>query len=635
MKNFSILRPIESTGCAALHPWFALSAALVVLALPVATVIAAPLHAWEKLEITLRAAKTYANPYTDTQVWVDLRGPGFARRCYGYWDGGDTFRVRVLATSPGTWTWTSGSSPEDSGLQGKNGEFTAVAWLEGERIENPNRRGFLRPTANGHALEYDDGTAFFYLADTWWSCSTWRYPWKGQTPKPQYVPGPGMGFEEAIQFRRHQGYNGVAVIAAYPSWQTEGPPEIKDAAGISLRRSWSVGNRCTLMPDESGHVPFHFPGKVPGFETIVPDMDRINPAYFRSLDRNMQYLSDQGFVPFFESIRRDQTTAWRQYYDWPGSFWRFLQYLVARYGCYNIIFSGIHADALGKPWLSGPEWNEVLTAHLQRYGPMPFVRLRSTNISGSTYRQYGHGSAAPWLTLHGVGNAPRDHRIFPLLEKMFQLPDPLPMLNNEPFYPHSANPQAAKVRGDQAANTRACAYGSVLNGALAGHVYGTQGYYLSGEDPRTGVQPYVWEALNGERFLEVGRQMAYLKDFILSEGKDYRDLVPDRASLAPNESAPGMEDWYLSGWSSLMRTADAGLLLAYFEVQSLRAQIKNLPAGARYQAQWFNPRTGGWGDASEGVLQVPGNGLLKVPEFPRGGNVANEDWALKLKRSTK
>ena len=59
-------------------------------------VMAETVHVWEKVEVTLHTQKTYQNPYTDVTVWVDLRGPGFERRCYGFWDGGDTFRVRVL-----------------------------------------------------------------------------------------------------------------------------------------------------------------------------------------------------------------------------------------------------------------------------------------------------------------------------------------------------------------------------------------------------------------------------------------------------------------------------------------------------------------------------------------------------------
>jgi len=45
---------------------------------------AGPVHPWEKVEIVLHAAKPYANPYFDVDVWVDLTGPGFSKRCYGF-----------------------------------------------------------------------------------------------------------------------------------------------------------------------------------------------------------------------------------------------------------------------------------------------------------------------------------------------------------------------------------------------------------------------------------------------------------------------------------------------------------------------------------------------------------------------
>ena len=65
-------------------------------------------HPWEKQELTFTAAGKYANPYTDVTVWVDLTGPHFEKRVYGFWDGGAAFRVRVVATEPGTWRWRSG-----------------------------------------------------------------------------------------------------------------------------------------------------------------------------------------------------------------------------------------------------------------------------------------------------------------------------------------------------------------------------------------------------------------------------------------------------------------------------------------------------------------------------------------------
>ena len=135
--------------------------------LPVAGAGAAgPVGVWTKVEITLQVDKAYDNPYKDVEVWVDLTGPDFEKRCYGFWDGGKTFRVRVMATAPGSWTWRSGASKSDSGLAGVTGRFKALAWTEAQKAQNPCRRGMIRACANGHAFEYADKTPFFLMGDT-------------------------------------------------------------------------------------------------------------------------------------------------------------------------------------------------------------------------------------------------------------------------------------------------------------------------------------------------------------------------------------------------------------------------------------------------------------------------------------
>src|SRR6266702_7806588 len=148
-----------------------------VLLLALAIPASAAVHVWEKLELSFTSTRSFTNPYTDASVWVDLTGPNFKKRVYGFWDGGQAFKVRVLASAPGTWTWRSGSTPSDPGLAGKTGTFTAIEWTEAEKLQNPLRRGFLRPTANHHALEQADGTPFFVIGDTWYSVGTNRFPW--------------------------------------------------------------------------------------------------------------------------------------------------------------------------------------------------------------------------------------------------------------------------------------------------------------------------------------------------------------------------------------------------------------------------------------------------------------------------
>src|ERR1035437_10163286 len=108
------------------------------------------MHVWEVREIERRAAHPYANPYTDVDGRLDLQGSGFSQRVYGFWDGGDTFRVRVVATASGDWKWTNGSNqPSDTGSNANPGPSPAPGGPEAGKPLNPNRRGFLRSTANG------------------------------------------------------------------------------------------------------------------------------------------------------------------------------------------------------------------------------------------------------------------------------------------------------------------------------------------------------------------------------------------------------------------------------------------------------------------------------------------------------
>src|SRR5690349_14665491 len=65
---------------------------------------------------------------------------------------------------------------------------------------------------------------------------------------------------------------------------------------------------------------------VPGYETVFPDLNRVNPEYFKYVDRKIDYLNEQGFVPFIEVSRRDASEVWKKYYGWPDSYARFIQY---------------------------------------------------------------------------------------------------------------------------------------------------------------------------------------------------------------------------------------------------------------------------------------------------------------------
>ncbi|HPR74348.1 MAG TPA: DUF5060 domain-containing protein [Bacteroidales bacterium] len=610
------------------------------LVVPVKGLCADPvsIHVWEMYEITLRAEKEYNNYYADVTCWVDLTGPGFSKRIYGFWDGDDIFRFRIVATGTGRWQWKSGSDQaDDRGLNDHSGELDAVRWTEKELEENPNRRGFVRPSENGHALQYADGTPFFMIGDTWLAGTTWRLPFRNAASPDDYVPGPGIGFEDAVTYRKKQGFNSVSMIASYPNWEADlNANTYADENGLYLRNAWEKfdylvadGNMTSKdMRDESGNRPFRMSDEHKG----VADFDRIIPEYFQSLDKKMHYLSEQGFVPLIESVRRDNCPAWKAYFDFNESYSRYIQYLISRYGAYNILFSGIHLDWIPKEYsLTADEFNEVLTYHLNKYGPLPFGQPHTTLINNSTFTQFGHADDCPWLTMHSVGNRPRDHRVSMALEELFNLDPVYPAINFEPYYtgwdheinmPDNERPPANSERDNYF--SRAQMYGSVLSGGLSGHVHGTAAYDITSTGEPAGFRPHIWDALK----YESGEYMQFLGKFILSEGDRYQELQICHADISP-QKAPGSPESGLDGWAYMMRTTQKDLAFLYFEKESVLPQLTGFLPKQTYSVEWYNTMNGNWYDAL--TVQTDRKGNLVMPPFPDGNNPAANDHAAKIK----
>lgn len=598
---------------------------------------AAKLHPWEIVEITLKAEQQYSNYYTDVTCWVDLKGPSFEKRIYGFWDGDNIFRVRIVATQPGLWQWKSGSNQAtDKGLNNHTDSFEAIAWTKEELAENPNRHGFIRPTANGHALQYADGTPFFMIGDTWLAGTTWRLPFRGAATSDNYTPGPGIGFEDAVNYRKNQGFNSVSMISCFPNWEAdENPSTYANKDGIYVRNAWEkfdylVENGSMTaknMRDEYGNLSFAMSKEHKG----VADFNQIIPAYFRSLDKKMQYLSEQGFVSLLETVRRDMCPTWKAYFDFNETYARFVQYLISRYGAYNIFFSGIHLDWIPKEYsLTADEFNEALTYHLNKYGPLPFGQPHTTLINNSTYLQFGHYKQCPWLTMHSVGNKPRDHRVSGAIDTLFNLVPAYPAINFEPYYtgwnheinmPNGERPPANSERDNYFA--RAQMYGSVLSGALSGHVHGTAAYDITTTGEPEGMRPHIWEALK----YESGNYMQHLNAFIFSEGRRFQNLQPAWRNIHP-QKAPNAPEKGLDGWSYMMITPEKDLALLYFENQAVIPEITGFIPNTSYSLAWFNTVTGAWSEKT--TLQSNKKGIIAIPSFPEGNKIAGNDWAAKI-----
>ncbi|MGD0745094.1 MAG: DUF4038 domain-containing protein [Verrucomicrobiota bacterium] len=582
----------------------------------------AAVHVWEKQELTFSAARSYTNAYTDVTVWVDLTGPGFKKRVYGFWDGGSTFRVRLVATEPGAWRWRSGSTPSDPGLAGKRGSFTAVEWTEAEKEQNPLRRGCLRATPNHHALEQADGTPFFVIGDTWYSVGANRFLWRDDDQ--ERPMGPTAGFKDYVRYRKAQGYNWVNVIAAFPNWMTDGQPwyvVMNDPAKTVVRSAWlEFGANTAKNMDNEGGRPFVFPGKVPGFENMFPDVNRVNPEYFHYVDRKIDYLNEQGFVPFIEVSRRDASVCWKKYYGWPDSYARFIQYIWSRYQANNTVLSPVHLDTISDS-LGPDDFIAAINVVKEKYGLPPFGSLLSANANPSTLENWGDDS---WVTLHQIGNR-REHNNYWYLTEIYRQPHPKPALNGEPYYSGYVDARGLNggYRYGAAGGTekddqfvRSAMYGSFLSGGLAGHVYGAEGIWGADIEPAAPIK--MWDAFQWNS----GAQMRHLRTFAMSLGKRYQELAPDADLVSPNKTQNLLS---YEGWAYCARTPDKENFLVYFEKGCGLSQVRGAKLLATYRAQWFDPRNGTWQDVGDGMLRSDNVGIIKLPALP-----GDNDWGLRL-----
>lgn len=122
---------------------------------------------WVAEEITFISEKKYENPFEDVNVDLLLYGNGRLYTVPGFWDGGDTWKIRFVCPSSGTWYFkTVCSDEENTSLHSRTGKIVCTEY-SGEL--DIYKKGFVTTSYGKKYLTYADGTPFFYLGDTHWS----------------------------------------------------------------------------------------------------------------------------------------------------------------------------------------------------------------------------------------------------------------------------------------------------------------------------------------------------------------------------------------------------------------------------------------------------------------------------------
>lgn len=252
-----------------------------------------PAPQWQEVEIAFTASRPTANPYTDTEAWVDfVHDDGTTMRRPMFWDGGRTFRVRFASTRPsGSWRWTARDRDRDPGIEGRTGTLRATAGSQA-RPTAFGAHGFWKIPPGGRNLVHADGTPRLLCADT-----AWALPWRATAEQ----------VEVYARDRRAKGFNAVLLMTVQPDMEARGPRSRTEDLGFDV-----------------------------GFEDLPRGaLRQLVPEYFRTFDRLVDVLVAHGLAPVYQPVFHG--------YGWKGrrvagvvasaeDYARYCRYLVARYG---------------------------------------------------------------------------------------------------------------------------------------------------------------------------------------------------------------------------------------------------------------------------------------------------------------
>jgi hypothetical protein len=236
---------------------------------------------WEMHEFSAKGRARVTNPFRDAALVGEFISPsGKTNVIDGFYDGDETWRLRFVPDEEGEWAYL---------LRGEGVEILQRGKL---RCTKARTRGFLSVhPENPYAFAHADGTAFFPMGDTCYGL----YDDSPITPELR---------AEYLKVRRAQGFNFVRMTIGHSEWR---------AATNSAYWAW-------------------------GGTAQKPDLDRLNPIFFRGFDGLMHQLRTNGMnvellvLNFYRRPFTD-TNAWTAARE---RLW--LRYVVSRYAAFDNVF---------------------------------------------------------------------------------------------------------------------------------------------------------------------------------------------------------------------------------------------------------------------------------------------------------
>lgn len=492
---------------------------------------------WTAHELTFESGESWADPFWDVDLAVELTSPSGQRTTVdAFWDGGSTWRARVRPDDVGEWSWrTVGAAGTATGLAGRSGSFQCVPYV------GPNpvyRHGPVRIAADGHSLAHADGTPFLWLGDTAWN---------------GLIRSSDADWNDYLGTRRAQGYSVIQFFSTH--WRA-------------------------LAGDPAGEPAYTEQG---GF--------RVNPRFYQRLDPKVAAIADHGLLA-------SAIVVLSLYEDEPGWAWppeqlvRFARWLRARWGAYHVAWTlGGDGDFSGQ---RAERWYPIGEAV---YGVPPEALVtmhpRGRCWVGDEFRDQA------WLTflVYQSGHSADEALVRWLPEgphtRAWQEEPARPIISIEPNY--EDHPSFGTGERFTAAEVRRASYWSLLVTPPAGVTYGHFSLWawantpeLVGDairnQPEYTLEPW-WSVLDTPGV----RSMTLLRHYFASG--PWWNLRPAQALLT---TQPGDQD--ARTFIAAARTRAGEWTVVYLPVGAAAVDLR-LEADPSASARWFDPQTGYWSPA--------------------------------------
>jgi hypothetical protein len=382
------------------------------------------------VELRLESDITYDNPIKDIDLICSFKhSSSYSFSVYGFWDGGNIFKIRFSLPLTGKWEYKIYcSDAKNIKLNGSINEIEVVPYSGTDPFL---KKDFVKVSGNGHYLTYGNGEPFFYLAESAWDLC--RKATRKQA-------------RNYIINRKNKGFNSIQVIP------------------MSHYKLYDYG-----VMNSDGKTFF-----------LNDDFSRINPEYFRFMDYFVKTANDSGLnvtiMPLHAAMNimhLDLRFTGKKITNEQSLL--IAKYVGARYAGSNIIWIIAGDKEYDTPWKQ-KFWSEFAEVIRNATGGRQIMTVHPAGLS-SSFNFFDNKTT--WLGFHTFQSwhaVDVDYNYTAPL-KGYSLNPPKPVLGGELCYEDFENSLVEGAQRLSAGDVRQARYESVLSGALAGVVYSVDGVF--------------------------------------------------------------------------------------------------------------------------------------------------------------